>query len=444
MTRRNMALNVFVYPGGHHEAGWRYNRESSTQEFDIAFLKRLAQKAEHAKLDALFFADGPALVDDIAHAPRFRLEPLTVLSAISSVTEKIGLIATASTTYYEPYNLARLFGSLDLVSGGRAGWNIVTTYAKDASANFGREDHPDYQKRYTKGAEFVEVVTKLWDSWERDAVISNPEAGIYADRNKIKAINHDGTHFHVRGPLNFPRSPQGRPVYVQAGSSEEGKAFAARYAEVIFTAHQEIDTARSFYQDINSRARTNGRGNHSVRILPGLSPIIGSTVSEALQIQAELNALIQPEYSINQLRIITGIDLSGHDIDSPFPMDPLHEAAKTNASSRFALVSKFIRREKPTIRTVIERLAGARGHLVVAGTPESIADEMQHWFETGAADGFNIMPPWFPGGLDDFIGTVVPILKARGVFRSEYTGRTLREHYDLPPFDPSQGKSGTA
>ena len=430
---RQLVLNLFIYPGGHHEAGWRYPGASPERLLDITYYQDLARSAEAAKLDAVFFADGPAQVDNIRFASRFRIEPLTWLAAIAAATTHIGLIGTASTTYYEPYNLARLYASLDHLSGGRAGWNIVTTAVPQASGNFGLAETPSHAERYARAAEFVDVVTKLWDSWEDDALVADPISGVFADDARIHPIEHVGRHFRVKGALNTPRSPQGRPVYVQAGSSDDGRSFAARYAEAIFTAHQTVESAQAFYADIKKQAQSLGRNPDHVKILPGISPYIGSTEAEAKRLYDEVNDLIQPAYSITQLKQITGVDFTGHPLDGVVSQDAFADAGPARTvASRFQLVVDIVKREKPTLRQLIDRLAGARGHYVVVGTPEKIADEIQLWFEKGAADGFNVMPPWFRGGFDLFTSQVVPILRKRGLFRSEYTGKTLREHYGLP------------
>ncbi|MEP9367170.1 LLM class flavin-dependent oxidoreductase [Xanthobacter sp. VNH20] len=439
MTQRQLTLNLFIYPGGHHEAAWRYRDSAPERVFDITYYQELAQHAEREKFDAIFFADGPALSEDMRYSARVRFEPITWLTAIAAVTSRIGLIGTASTTYYEPYNLARLFGTLDHISNGRAGWNIVTTSAPASAANFGLAAHPPHHERYARATEFVDVTTKLWDSWEDDAPHYDKVSGLFADGSKIHPIDHSGPYYSVRGPLNIPRSPQGRPVYVQAGSSEDGRAFAARYAEAIFTAHQTVESARAFYADIKARAWALGRGPDAIRVLPGISPFIGSTEAEAKRLSEEFDALIQPAHSLNQLKAMTGLDLTGHDLDAPFPRQLVDESFAV--ASRFQVVLDIVDREKPTVRQLIRRLAGARGHWVKVGTPEQVADAIQLWFDTGAADGFNVMPPWFTGGFDIFASEVVPILRKRGLFREEYTGSTLREHYGLPR--PAAG-SGTS
>ncbi len=428
---RQMHLNLFIYPAGHHVAAWRYKGSSPERILDISYYQALAQRAEAAKFDGIFFADGPSLADNVRYASRFRLEPLTWLSAIAVATQRIGLIATATTTYSEPYNVARLFASLDHLSKGRAGWNIVTTGAADAAQNFGLPEHPVHADRYERAREFMDVVTRLWDSWEDGALVADVGSGVYADTSKIHPIDHVGPHLKVRGPLNTPRTPQGRPVYVQAGASDDGRAFAAQFAEAIFTAHQTLANAQAFYSDIKGRAAALGRDPRQLVILPGISPYIGSTEAEARHLHDELNALTQPEYAIEQLQKMIGIDLSDYDLDGPFPRELVSTEGERGIGSRFQLVIDILDREDPTIRQLIHRLAGARGHWVEVGTPEQIADRMQAWFENGAADGFNLMPPYFTGGLDAFIDEVVPILRRRGLFREEYEGSTLREHFGL-------------
>lgn len=429
---RQLTLNLFIYPGGHHEAAWRYKASKPARVLDIRYYQELAQKAEAAKFDAIFFADGPSLPENVRYSSRVRFEPVTWLTAIAAATQKIGLIGTASTTYNEPYNLARLFASLDHISGGRAGWNIVTTSDAGAAHNFGLPEHPPHGERYEKAREFLDVVTRLWDSWEDDALVADPQSGVFADADKVHRIDHVGKHYRVRGPLNVSRSPQGRPVYVQAGSSEDGRSFAARFAEAIFTAHQTLASAQEFYSDIKTRAVALGRRPDHLRILPGISPFLGSTEAEAKRLEEEIDDLIQPAASLDQLKRMIGVDLSGYDLDGPVPRHIIDTNGPKGLASRFQLVVDIVERENPTIRQLIRRLAGARGHRVVVGTPEHVANEIQTWFEQGAADGFNVMPPYLTGGFDTFVAEVVPILRKRGLFRQEYSGATLREHYGLP------------
>lgn len=429
--RRQLNLNLFIYPGGHHEAAWRYKDSEPERIGEIGYYQDLARAAEAAKFDAVFFADGPSLAENVRYASRYRLEPLTTITAMSVVTERVGFIATASTSYFDPYNLARLFASVDHISHGRVGWNIVTTGDAKAALNFGLDSHPVHAERYERAHEFVDVVTKLFDSWEDDALVVDKASGLFADTDKIHEINHVGKAFRVKGPLNLPRGPQGRPVYVQAGSSEDGRAFAATHAEAIFTAHQRYEDARDFYADIKKRTKANGRRPEQLKVLPGISPFIGSTEKEAQDLHDEFNALTQPEYSIQMLKRLTDLDLSGYDLDGPFPRHLIDASGERGVHSRFQVVLGIIDRDKPTIRQLLHRLAGARGHWVLTGTPEKIADNIQHWFENGAADGFNVMPPWLNGGFDAFVEHVVPILRKRGLFREEYSASTLRGHYGL-------------
>ncbi|RSN12980.1 LLM class flavin-dependent oxidoreductase [Nonomuraea sp. WAC 01424] len=412
---------------GHHEAAWRHPRTEPSRLTDVRHYQELARIAERGKLDSLFLADGVALQGNVRHNALGGLEPLTLLAALASVTDHIGLIATVSTTYNEPFHVARKFASLDHISGGRAGWNIVTSASEAEALNFGVE-RPAHAARYARADEFLDVVGKLWDSWEDDAILGDRAGGLYADTGKIHPIEHAGRHFAVRGPLNTSRSPQGRPLLVQAGSSEDGKEFAARHAEAVFTAQQTLEEGQEFYTDIKRRLAAHGRQPGDVLVLPGISPIIGSTEREALHLEKELEDLIIPAYGLAQLSHMTGIELSEDDLDRPLPDVPTETEG---AQSRRKLVIDLARRERLTVRQLLNRLAGGRGHRVVAGTPEQIADQLQEWFFTGAADGFNIMPPLLPSGLSDFVDHVVPELQIRGLFRYEYEGRTLRDNYGL-------------
>ncbi|MEU1980798.1 LLM class flavin-dependent oxidoreductase [Nocardia sp. NPDC019395] len=431
---RRLSLNAFIYPAGHHEAAWRHPESRPDRIYDVTYYQEIARTAEAATFDAVFFADGPALRTNVAYNAAPGLEPITLLTAIAAATTHLGLIATASTTYYEPYNLARLFSSLDHISGGRAGWNIVTTGTDLAAANFGLDRHPDHAERYGRAREFVEAVTALWDSWEDDAILLDRAAGRYADPAKIHPIDFAGEHLRVRGPFNAARTPQGYPVLVQAGASNDGRAFAGRYAEAIFTAHQRLSDAQAFYTDIKRRAQEFGRAPEHVRVLPGISPFIGGTEAEARELEREFNELTVPEYGIGQLESITGESLRALRLDEPVPAELFAGAGDVtdNAASRRQVVAGIVERENPTLRGLLHRLAGARGHRVFAGTPEQVADTIEEWFRTGAADGFNVMPPYYPGGLEVFTETVVPILRRRGLFRTEYTGTTLRDHLGLP------------
>ncbi|MFI6368383.1 LLM class flavin-dependent oxidoreductase [Nocardia sp. NPDC050630] len=433
MTRQ-LSLNAFIYPSGHHEAAWRHPQSRPDRIYDVGYYQEIGRTAEAAKLDAVFFADGPALRTNVKHNAASGLEPITLLTAIATATTHLGLIATASTTYYEPYNLARLFSTLDHISGGRAGWNIVTTGTDLAAANFGLDKHPDHATRYARAREFVDAVVALWGSWEDDAILLDQQAGIYADPDKIHPIDFVGEYLSVRGPFNAPRTPQGHPVLVQAGASNDGRAFAGRYAEAIFTAHQRLEDAQAFYADIKAKAAEFGRDAEQIKILPGISPFIGDTEAAAKQLEREFNELTVPEYGLKQLEGIAGESLRHLPLDEPVPLELFSDAGDVtdNERSRRQVVAGIVQRERPTVRGLLHRLAGARGHRVFAGTPEQVADTIEEWFRNGAADGFNIMPPYYPGGLEVFAEQVVPILQRRGLFRTEYTGTTLRDHFGLP------------
>ncbi|TXS33584.1 LLM class flavin-dependent oxidoreductase [Streptomyces sp. ms191] len=427
---RRLHLNAFLMNAGHHDAAWRHPRTQPERVTELAYFQQLARTAERGLLDSVFLADGLALWGNARYNALGGFEPLTLLSALAAVTEHVGLIATVSTTFNEPFHTARWFASLDHISGGRAGWNIVTSGTVNEARNFGRDEHLEHRLRYERAREFVDVTTKLWDSWEDDAILLDRERGIYADTDRVREINHRGEHFGVRGPLNVPRSPQGHPLLVQAGSSEDGKEFAARYAEAVFTAQQTLADGQDFYKDLKSRLAAHGRGEDQLLVLPGIAPVIGSTEAEARALEQELTELQIPEYGLAQLSGMLGTDLTGLPLDGPLPELPEERDINGN-KSRFTLVAELARRDGLTVRQLIARLGGGRGHRVFAGTPEQIADELEEWFTQGAADGFNIMPPHLPGGLEDFVDQVVPILQRRGLFRTEYTGRTLREHYGL-------------
>ena len=428
---RQLHLNLFVAPMGHHEAAWRHPDTNVNQLLDFAYYQRIAVKAEAAKLDSLFFADrlstSPAMVRSGAAGG---LEPLTLLTALSVVTRRIGLIATVSTSFNEPFNLARRFASLDHLSGGRAGWNIITSGTDEEAQNFNLDRIPEHAERYERAREFLDVATKLWDSWEEDALICDQQAGIYADSAKVHEVNHTGRFYSVKGPLNVSRSPQGRPVLVQAGSSRDGRRFAAEFAEAIFTAQQTYEDARLFYRDLKRQAEQFGRSPEHVLILPGICPIIGRTEEEALEKEAKLIELSNPAHSLLMLSKRVGFDLSGYPLDGPFPDLPVDEVR--GHVSRTDLIVRLARSENLTLREVLHRLAGGRGHRTIAGTPAQIADLIEHWFTQEAADGFNIMPQVMNRGFDDFVDFVVPELQRRGLFRTEYTGATLRDHYGLP------------
>ncbi|WP_329113082.1 LLM class flavin-dependent oxidoreductase [Streptomyces sp. NBC_01353] len=430
-VRKHLHLNAFLMSVGHHEAAWRLPESPAQGGTDIAHYQNLARIAERGKLDSVFLADSPVLHGDPGRRPSSKLEPTVLLTALAAVTSRIGLIATASTSYNEPFNLARRFASLDHVSGGRAGWNIVTTAGAEAARNFGLDDTPLHHERYERAAEFVDVATKLWDSWADDAVIGDKERGVHALADRVRRIDHRGAHFRVDGPLNVQRSPQGHPLLVQAGSSEDGKEFAARYAEAVFTAQQTLEDGIAFYKDVKQRAVAFGRDPDGIKILPGVVPVIGDTEAEAQELDAELDRLIAPEYAKRQLAQKLRIAPEDLDLDSELPEDIPTEDEIEGAKSRYTLIVDLARRERLTVRQLIGRLGGGRGHRTFAGTAEQVADTIEHWYESGAADGFNIMPAVLPSGLERFVDRVVPILQERGLFRTEYSGTTLRAHYGL-------------
>ena len=430
---RQLHLNLFIHGRGHHEAAWRHPKASKAPLTDIAYYQDLARRAEAACFDSIFCADQLALPDDAESAPRTWLEPVTILAALATTTQRIGLIATASTTYTEPFNLARQFASLDHMSGGRIGWNIVTSWSVAAAGNYGGSGQVSHADRYARAEEFLAVAKALWDSWADDAIVDDTSSGRYARHGSIQPIDHRGEHYAVKGPLNVPRPPQGRPVLVQAGSSETGRSFAARHAEAVFTAQMEKLTARAFCADLKQRAIVAGRPPDQVVILPGLSPMIAGTETEARRLADELGALADPEVGRQRLSgRFGGHDFSHLPLDQPLSPDDFPDPAAVEAArSRTEVILGLVRRDRPTLRQLLAKLAGARGHYTVAGTPEQIADLIADWFEDGAADGFNVMPPVLPWMLDAFIDEVIPLLQRRGLFRQAYEADTLRGHYGL-------------
>jgi FMN-dependent oxidoreductase (nitrilotriacetate monooxygenase family) len=427
---RQIHLNAFLRNVGQHEAAWRLPETDVKAVTDIDHYRNLAQIAERGKLDAIFFADHPVLKDRAQDRPWDSLDPFTLISALSGVTSRIGLVATASTTYNDPYGIARRFATLDHVSKGRAAWNVVTTANAEAAANFGFDHHPDPNERYQRAAEFLDVTNALWDSWNDDAIKGDKAGGIFVDPDGIHRIDHAGTHFNVAGPLEIPRSPQGRPVLFQAGSSEPGKDLAARYADAIFTAQPIIEDAQAFYADVKGKVRSYGRDPDKVLILPGLSFFIGGTEKEAQVLRDTFEDLTLPTYGLAQLARVTGIDFSGHDLDSVVTV-PARNELEGNQKSRHDLVHRLTTTESLTLRQLLRRLSAGRGHRIATGTPEQIADTIVEWFQNGAADGFNLIPPALPTSLTTFVGQVVPILQARGLFRTDYEGTTLRHHLGL-------------
>jgi alkanesulfonate monooxygenase len=432
---KQLRLGAFLMSSGHHLASWRYPEARADGGLSFEHFRQIAQTAERGKFDMIFFADGVAVRDRdqgtevlsrTGHLVHF--EPLTLLSALSVVTEHIGLVATVSTTYNEPFHLARKFASLDYLSGGRAAWNLVTSASTAEARNFNLDKHMDHLPRYERAREFVEVVTKLWDSWEDDAFLRDQESGVYFEPDKLHVPNHKGEHFSVKGPLNVARPIQGYPVLVQAGSSEDGKNLAAQTAEVIFTAQQTLADAQAFYADVKGRLAKYGRHPDQLKIMPGIFPVIGSTEQEAREKFATIQSLIHPQVGLSLLTAMLGeVDLSKYPLDGPLPEVPHTELHQ----SRQQLLLELAQRENLTIRQLYEAIAGARGHWQVVGTPEQIADQMEEWFRNGGADGFNVMPPYLPGGLTEFVDHVIPELQRRGLFRTEYEGHTLRENLGL-------------
>jgi FMN-dependent oxidoreductase (nitrilotriacetate monooxygenase family) len=430
-----MRLAAFLYPTGYHVAAWRHPRVPADAGVNFAHFVDLARTAERGRFDFIFLADNAAVRGtDLPALSRTAIryvaqfEPLTLLAALAAKTERVGLVASATTTYNEPFHLARKFASLDFISGGRAGWNLVTSANEDEAFNFGRGPLPSHADRYLRAREFAEVVKGLWDSWEDDAFVRDKESGIYFDAQKLHVLNHSGRQFSVRGPLNVPRTPQGQPVIVQSGSSEAGRELAAETGEVIFTAQPTLAEARAFYADVKGRAAKFGRPPQDLLIMAGIFPFVGRTQREAEAKYERLQSLIDPVVGLSLLSgLLAGVDLASYPLDGPLPALP-----DTNASKgRQQLLVEEARRDHLSIRELYLRVAGSRGHWQVIGTPERVAGEMVEWFTGGAADGFNVMAPFLPGGLEDFVEMVIPELQRRGVFRRAYEGRTLRENLGL-------------
>ncbi|AKF48424.1 LLM class flavin-dependent oxidoreductase [Pseudomonas fragariae (ex Marin et al. 2024)] len=431
-TARQMKLGAFLMATGHHVAAWRHPDVPADAGLDFKHYRHVARVAQAAKFDALFVADSvAAATGDIASrmARSDHFEPLTLLSALSAVTEHIGLIATATTTYNEPYHVARKFASLDHLSGGRAGWNLVTSDAAAEAQNFGRAEHVAHAERYSRAREFHQVVTGLWDSWADDAFTRDKASGEYYDPARLHVLDHQGEHFRVKGPLNVARSPQGQPVVVQAGSSEVGRDLAAQTAEVVFTAQTSLASAQAFYADIKGRLRAFGRDADSLKIMPGVFIVVAETEALAKAKFESFQELVEPQVGVALLgRMLGNFDLSGYPLDGPLPELPLTDSGQR---SRQKLLTELADQENLTLAQLGRRIAGGRGHYSLIGTPEQIADELQRWFEQGAADGFNVLVPHLPGGLEDVAQLLVPELQRRGLFRTEYEGTTLRENLGL-------------
>lgn len=427
-SHRKIHLNLFLGDSGHHHGAWRHPSADFRQASTIGHYTRLAQLAESAFMDSVFVADGLTTPSDVAHYVPRNFDPVTLLTSIAAHTSHIGLIGTMSTTFSEPYNLARSFASLDHVSGGRAGWNIVTTAEDRAANNFGGWRGMTHADRYRRAHEFVDVAKKLWNSWERDAIVSDAVAGTYTDPGLVHPIAHEGEWFQVSGALNIPRSPQGRPLLVQAGSSPDGRDFAAKHAEVVFTVHQTLTEGQEFYSSIKRRAAGHGRNPDSVKILPGIYFIIGDTEQAALDLQNELDELIADEPALALLNNLLGTSLTFDDLDRPLP--PLPDADEHNGhQGRYRVIVEMARRENLTVRKLMKRVSSGRGHHKVVGTPELVADAMTEWADSGAADGFTLLPSTFPATFEFFVEHVVPILRKRGQVAEDYGETTLRDRF---------------
>lgn len=443
-----LRFGLFLYPAGHHIAAWRHPDAKANAGIDFDYYRNIALAAEAAKFDLLFLADGAGTRGDnleilsrTAHSYVAQFEPITLLSALAAVTSRIGLVATASSSFNEPFHIARKFASLDHLSKGRAGYNLVTSASDFEARNFNLDQHYAHADRYERAEEFAAVVKGLWDSWEDDAFLYDKENARFFDPAKRHVLNHKGKYFTVQGPLNVPRSPQGHPVTVQAGSSEAGKELAAKSADVVFTAQQTVEEAAAFYKDVKDRAVRHGRHPDAIKIMPGIFPVVGRTHQEARDKFDALQNLIHPSVGLNLLSSgWSGPDLSRFDLDGPVPQLPETEGSK----SRQALLFDLAHRENLTIRQLYMRIAGARGHLQVVGTAEDVADALQERFETYGADGFNVMPPLFPSGLEDFAGLVLPELRRRGLARTDYDGRTLRQNLGLPVPERTAAAPGKA
>lgn len=431
--KRQLRLGAFMRPVSIHTAAWRYPGGTPDANFNLKALVQYAQTLERGKFDAFFMADHLAVLNMPMDALKrsatvTSFDPLTLLPALAMATKHLGLIATASTTFEPAYTIARRFASLDHISDGRAGWNLVTTANPDAALNFGMDDQMPHAERYARAREFYDVVTGLWDSWADDAFIRDVESGIYFDPARMHVLDHQGKYLKVRGPLNVARPVQGWPVVVQAGASDAGRQLAAETAEVVFAAGGPLKSGQEFYADVKARAARIGRNPDHIKILPGAFVVVGSSLDEAKEKRARLDSLVNYDSSIAAVSMALGVDARKFDPDKPLPDDiPETEASKSGR----ARVIELGKRENLTVREIAGRLGGYGG-LGMLGTPQMIADQMEEWLEGGACDGFNVMFPYLPGGLDDFVDKVVPELQRRGLFRKEYEGKTLRENLGLP------------
>jgi FMN-dependent oxidoreductase (nitrilotriacetate monooxygenase family) len=429
--KRQMHLGLFILGTGSHVAGWRYPGAVDSFQ-DFAAIQAIGRTAERGKFDLIFMGDN--LYADAAAHPSYtvRLEPLTMLAALATSTSRVGLGATVSTTYSDPFSVARVFASLDHISNGRAAWNAVTTANPATAANFGTI-HPDHARRYEMAEEFLEVVKELWDGWAEDAIVADRKTGLYVDPSKLRSIDHQGSFFKVKGPLNIGRSPQGHPVVLQAGGSEAGQALAARTADIVFSVVQDLEEAKAGYASLKNRLAAFGRAPEHVTVLPGVMPIVGRSNKEAFEKLGVLQGFVSGSNALAILSDRFGQDMSAYDLDGSVPDLALPDSYHSFARVMLAKA----RRENMTLRDLYNLTAAARGHWVLCGSAESIADTLQQWFENHAADGFNVMPPYFHEGFEDFVELVVPILQERGLFRSDYQGMTLRDHLGLPrPANP--------
>lgn len=435
MTERKIRLGLSIRGHGYHPAAWRHPDVPADGTLRVEHYVHSAQIAERGKLDMIFFADGAGIrqsdtpAGSLSRTGRdmIELEPTMLLPALAMVTRHLGLVATASTTYNEPYNLARRFATLDLISQGRAGWNVVASWSALEAQNFGLDTTLDYDTRYARSAEFVEVVKGLWDGWEDGALVLDKASGRYFDETRMHVLDHRGTFFRVRGPLTVTGMPQGHPVIVQAGASEQGRELGAATADVIYAIHESLDGARAYYDDVKGRMAKYGRAPDDLKIMPALCPIVGRTREDAQAKYDQLQELFDPLAGLGSLYSTFG-DLSGHALDEPMPDNALGDRELRSIAARLAARAKM---EKPTIRELYLR-SGITGSARI-GTPTDIADVMEEWFEAGACDGFNITPATLPGGGEDFVEMVVPELRRRGLFRTEYEGKTLRENLGLRP-----------
>jgi N-acetyl-S-(2-succino)cysteine monooxygenase len=426
--KRQMHMGVFVLGTGNHSAGWRYEG-AFRSHMELPVMREIARIAERGKFDLLFISD--SMVMDPTDHPSFlcRFEPTTLITALSQTTTHIGLGATVSTSFSEPFNVARIFGSIDHLSGGRAAWNVVTTSNLKVAQNFGLDEHLDHELRYERAAEFVDVVRGLWDCWDDGAIVADPASGQFVDAGKVRPLNHKGRFFQVRGPLNQARPPQGHPVIIQAGGSPSGLELAARTADVVFSVVQELEPAKKAYADLKGRMAKYGRAPSEIAVRPGVMPIVGASEEAARAKLATLQSFITPTNALTLVASRIGYDVSGHPLDGPVPPPPPFEGSRTFTH----VLYEMAKGENMTLRDLYNLTAAARGHWVLCGTVAKIADTLEQWFVEKAADGFNILPAYFPGGFADFVDRVVPELQRRGLFRQDYEGTTLRDHFGLAP-----------